>query len=173
MGAFERALKRLGLRRRPGAPAAAVDLKVNKRGSRHRHWTAGVSVAGPEHDLVVIGSERVPPRPVLPTSHVDAPMPRCAVPRAELRIYVRGSGGRFIALGEPLDDSEISIRSDRPLSDYAPPPKPEPTPAAPVPFDPVRAWIDVGLAWLRCAHTIAEIPAQLALYHRVRVVGLL
>lgn len=153
MGAFERALKRLGLRRRPGAPAAAVDLKVNKRGSRHRHWTAGVSVAGPEHDLVVIGSERVPPRPV-----------------ATARDYVVSIAG--LELG-PVDVDAIEIRCARPLASYAPPPKPEPTPAAPVPFDPVRAWTDVGLAWLRCAHTIAEIPAQLALYHRVRVVGLL
>lgn len=147
MRALDRALKRLGMRRRAAAPATAVDLEVNRRG--RRHWTAGVSVV-----------------PLEPAIAVEVSGVRASIDGA-YRVVLASPSGEVLEL-EPVED--VTVSCDRPLSDYAQPA--EPAPPAPPPFDPVRAWADVGLAWLRCAHTVAEIPAQLALYHRVRVVGL-
>lgn len=91
-----------------------------------------------------------------------------AVPAVtKFTVQIASPDGTILDLGQGVSAADVEIRCDRPLADYAPhaPAEPGPSPA----FDPVRAWAECTLAWMRCAYVTAEIPVQLALHHRVSV----
>lgn len=129
-------------------------------------------------------------RSIFPEFSVDAPMPPCKPPRGgptETRPTCSGDCCDPSRLGQICHSSDcpwakpqtanvsgIGERIDGTYRVAAADIYGRPTvltriPDAPPPFDPIKAWCEVGMAWMRCAYVTAEVPLQLALYHRVSV----